>query len=134
MPRRSTSPTMLIVNFFMSAPLAEAKQALDTAKAIVASREAAGLVQPALPGAAQPAKPRRRRERKPRQEALPAAQTGSGPVGVVPAAGEAPKPRRARRGRPGVTTTPAAAADAAPVMPAPGTADLSALPQSAEQE
>lgn len=125
MPRRTTSPTMLIVNFFMSAPIAEAKQALDTAKAIVASREAAGLVQPSLP------KPRKRRERKPKQADLPvpgspvATAGTAGPVAVP----EPPKTRR-RRGagaRPPVADTAAASATA-PLAPVPSGIDLANLP------
>lgn len=131
MPRRSTSPTMLIVNFFMSAALPEAKQALDTAKAIVASREAAGLQQPSLP-AAGAATPRRRRGRKPRQAALP--DGGAGVIGAIAPAGAdgpaatAPKPRR-RRGRPAVAETPAVATDS--VVP-PGGVDLASLPAATE--
>ena len=128
MPRRTNSPTMLIVNFFMNAPVAEAKQALDTAKAIVASREAAGLVQPNLP------KPRKRRERRPRQEALPGATAATtattaapGPVAVP----DAPKQRR-RRGagaRPAVADT---AASATALPPVPAGVDLAALPAPTE--
>lgn len=131
MPRRTSSPTMLIVNFFMNASVAEAKQALDTAKAIVASREAAGLQQASLPAAP---KTRKRRERKPRQEALPGATaatmaaTGTtGPVAVP----EAPKPRR-RRGagqRPAVADT---AASATPLPPVPSGVDLASLPPPTE--
>lgn len=135
MPRRTSSPTMLIVNFFMSAPVAEAKQALDTAKAIVSSREAAGLVQPSLPNAPKPRK--RRGANKPKQADLPvpgspAATAGSttGPVAVP----DAPKPRR-RRGagaRPAVADTAAAATAAAPLPAVPAGVDLASLPAPTE--
>lgn len=134
MPRRTSSPTMMIVNFFMTAPLAEVKQALDTAKAIVSSREAAGLVQPSLPAAAAPR--RRRGRNKPKQQDLPvpgspAATAGTaGPVAVP----DAPKPRR-RRGagqRPAVADTAAVAAATAPLQPVPSGIDLASLPPATE--
>jgi hypothetical protein len=120
---------MLIVNFFMNASVAEAKQALDTAKAIVASREAAGLQQASLPAAP---KPRRRRERKPKQEALPGATAtttpAAGTTGPV-AVPDAPKPRRRRGGRPAVADT---AASATPLPPVPSGIDLASLPPPSE--
>jgi len=135
MPRRAKSPTLMIVNYFMSAGLSEAKQALDTAKAIVSSREAAGLQQPNLPVA--PKTRRRRGPNKPKQGDLPvpgspAATTGTaGPVAVP----DAPKPRR-RRGagqRPVVAdTATAATAATAPLPPVPSGVDLASLPPPSE--
>lgn len=120
MPRRTTSPTMLIVNYFLSTPIAEAKQALDTARAIVSTREAAGLQQPVLP-TAQPAKPRR--ARRPRQASLP---VEGATAAAVPAGDVAARPRR-RRGRPPVVDS------AAPGEPAaPSSVDLAALPAPTE--
>lgn len=143
MPRRTSSPTMMIVQFFMSAPLAEAQQALDTARAILSARAAGGLQQPSLP-ATSPAVPRARRGRKAKQAALPETTAGTttgmtaapGPVAVPD-----PKPRRRRGpGRPpvaplteaSVATGPEQAQSGAPLPPVPSGVDLSTLPPPTE--
>lgn len=118
MPRRATSATALIVNFFITASLDAAKQALDTAKAIITAREG---VAGTLPLSGDSTKmPRRRRERRALQGGLPGvtaapATTGAATVaGVGPTAMTPAAPRR-RRGR---------AANAVRTGEAPGVTEL----------
>lgn len=105
MPRRSTSATALIVNFFITASLDAAKQALETAKAIITAREG---VAGTLPLSGDSTKtPRRRRERRALQGGLPgttAATTPSGPATGLSAV--APAVPRRRRGRAASATVP----------------------------
>ena len=87
MSRARTSPTEAIVKYFMTVPIDAAKQALQTAKTIIATREAQGLVQPALPAARRGASPTRRpRAVAPGVSSAPSTATaGPGqPVPLIP--------------------------------------------------
>jgi len=123
------SSLQLIVNHFMSAPLAEAKHDIDVAQAIVIGRaKASGSTIPTgVPaGGSTPRKRDRSRERANRV----AAAGGAATEGATEGTGEAPK---RRRGRPsnaskgngaetpaGDAGTQAAADVTAPPLPDPG--------------
>lgn len=116
-PAKSTaSPSLTLatmINFFVTGSLAEVRAAVETGKAILASRSGT-----ATNGAGAPAP--RKRDRKPKQPALPgttaatAAPAATGPV-AVPGNGAAKRgpgrPRGPRAARPAVT-----GADAAPAV------------------
>lgn len=110
MPRRTKSPTTLVVNFFMTAAVSDARQALEIARAIVDARAVAG---------GNGAAPRARRGRR-RQEVeppLPGMTAVSSAPATAPAA-----PARRRRG-PGRATIAAASEASVSTLPpqlAPG--------------
>lgn len=116
-PAKSTAPSLTLatmINFFVTGSLAEVRAAVETGKAILASRSGTNGT------AAAPAP--RKRVRTPKQPALPgttaataAPAAGTGPV-AVPGNGAAKRgpgrPRGPRAARPAVT----GAADAAPAI------------------
>jgi len=91
MPRPRKSPTTLVVNFFMSAPVSEARQALEIAGAIVTARAASDGN-----GAAP-------RARRPRRTATQPPVAGT--AASAPATPAAPRPRRSRRPSVGAAAT-----------------------------
>lgn len=113
-PAKTTSaaPSLAtLIHFFVSGPLAEVRAAIETGKAIVASRTGT------TNGASTTAPRKRVRKPKPAADgAVTAAPAAAGPVAVPEAGKRGPgRPRGPRAARPAVT-----AADAAPATAVPG--------------